>query len=351
MTSNLIITSLSPGVGKTTFTFALALKFKQEGKNVGYFKPISDTEVDTDAKDAKELLEMQEEESIICPSLVSTYEYDMTDEQKESVKQSILDAYKKLNANYDILLIESCRMVHRLVYLGLSTKELAQMLDAKVLILTSGEEVEDADRLILTTDYLKEAGISVLGGILTLVPQELFELFKTTICPKLTEQFNIKTFGLVPDRTSLVAPTVKEIKEVLNAKVLAGKKYMNKLVENYMVGAMEPESALKYFRRSINKAVITGGDRPQLALAAMETDTSVLVLTGSLHPPAMVLARAEEAKIPVLLVVGDTYSTVKRLTHTPVYGKIHADQKEKLDSWDKIFETVDYKAILSALGQ
>ncbi|MHA2091993.1 MAG: DRTGG domain-containing protein, partial [Candidatus Kariarchaeaceae archaeon] len=159
----------------------------------------------------------------------------------------------------------------------------------------------------------------------------------------------IKTFGLVPDRLALVAPTVKELKEVLNAKILAGKQYLDKLVENYVVGAMEPESALKYFRRSINKAVITGGDRPQLAIAALETDTSALVLTGSIHPPARVLSKAEEVKVPVLLVTGDTYSTIKRLTETPLYGKIHTDQTEKIESWNEVLETVEYREILQAL--
>ncbi len=349
MTSNLFITSLSPGVGKTTFTLALALKIKKEGKRVGYFKPITDLEQDTDAVDAKELLEMKEDPSTICPALVSSYEYDMTEEQKDNIKKSILDAYNSMKSNYDIILIESCRMVHRLAFLGLSTKELAIMLDAKVLILSSGEEVVDADRLILTTQYLKAADIDVIGGILTLVPQELFGLFETAICPKLRDQHKINTFGLVPDRTTLVAPSVKEINEVLNAKVIAGEQYQHKLVENYMVGAMEPESALKYFRRSVNKAVITGGDRPQLAIAALETDTSVLILTGGLHPSQMVLAKAETSKVPVLLVAGDTYSTIKQLTANPVYGKIRADQKEKIDSWNEIFETVKYREILDAL--
>ncbi|MHA2171391.1 MAG: DRTGG domain-containing protein [Candidatus Kariarchaeaceae archaeon] len=349
MTSNLYITSLSPGVGKTTFTFALAMKFKQEGKKVGYFKPISDLEEDTDAEDAKALLEMPEDVKTICPALVSTYEYDMTEDRVEQIKHSIKDAYTELQKNYDFLLIETCRMVHRLGFLGLSTKDLAAILNAKVLILTSGETVEDADRLILTTDYLKSHGVEVLGGMFTLVPQELFELFRTAICPKLQSTNGIKTFGLVPDRLALVAPTVKELKEVLNAKILAGKQYLDKLVENYVVGAMEPESALKYFRRSINKAVITGGDRPQLAIAALETDTSALVLTGSIHPPARVLSKAEEVNVPVLLVTGDTYSTIKRLTETPLYGKIHTDQTEKIESWNEVLETVKYKEILQAL--
>ena len=37
-----------------------------------------------------------------------------------------------------------------------------------------------------------------------------------------------------------------------------------------LVGAMSVESALSYFRRKPNKAVITGGDRADIQLAALE---------------------------------------------------------------------------------
>jgi BioD-like phosphotransacetylase family protein len=40
-----------------------------------------------------------------------------------------------------------------------------------------------------------------------------------------------------------------------------------------MVGAMSAENALSYFRRKAHKVVITGGDRPDIQLAALETST------------------------------------------------------------------------------
>ena len=53
MSKNLFITSINPGVGKTTFTLALALRLQKDGLKIGYFKPITDKTVDTDARDAK----------------------------------------------------------------------------------------------------------------------------------------------------------------------------------------------------------------------------------------------------------------------------------------------------------
>ncbi len=346
---NIFITSLNPGVGKTTFTLALALKLKDEGYNVGYFKPITDNINDTDAIDAKELLGMPENKEIINPVIVTAFEYDMPENHLESIKTKISDAYNQLIAKYDFLVIESCRKAAYLAYLKLSGKDLAEMFNAKVIIVTQGREIEDVDRIILGYDYFKASNIEVLGAIQTLVPDELLEHIRTIINPGLKKNHGICVLGLIPDRGTLAAPTVEEVASALGARVLAGSEYLNNLVENYVVGAMQPETALKYLRRSIRKAVITGGDRPQLAIAALETDTSAIILTGSILPPAQVLSKAEEKKVPILLVSGDTYSTIKTLTETPIYGKLHADQKEKLEAWNMILENVDYKKIIDKL--
>ena len=69
-----------------------------------------------------------------------------------------------------------------------------------------------------------------------------------------------------------------------------------------MVGGMTAESAMKEMRRLNRKAMITGGDRSDMLLAALSTDTSCLILTGGLYPDNHVLAKAEELQVPVLLV-------------------------------------------------
>ena len=107
--------------------------------------------------------------------------------------------------------------------------------------------------------------------------------------------------------------SVKEIAKRLNAEVLAGEAGLNKRVEEYLIGAMTFENALKYFRRYKNKAVITGGDRPDIQLAALETPTSCLILSGNLYPSAPILVKADENEVPILLVSDDTLSTMKKV--------------------------------------
>jgi len=77
---------------------------------------------------------------------------------------------------------------------------------------------------------------------------------------------------------------------------------------------MTMDSALAYLRRAANKAVVMGGDRADLALAALETHTSVLILTGGLYPDVKVLARAGEKGVPVILTYQDTYTVIEMIS-------------------------------------
>ena len=56
------------------------------------------------------------------------------------------------------------------------------------------------------------------------------------------------------------------------------------MAETYLIGAMSPDHALRYFQRAANKVVVVGGDRAEIILAALETPTAAIVLTGSYVP-------------------------------------------------------------------
>jgi len=100
---------------------------------------------------------------------------------------------------------------------------------------------------------------------------------------------------------------------VLGGEILTGNIALDRPVEDIIIGAMTIESALGYLRRSPNKAFITGGDRADLALAALETSMSALILTGGLYPDVKILSRATEKGVPVILVHYDTYTTIEKL--------------------------------------
>jgi BioD-like phosphotransacetylase family protein len=99
----------------------------------------------------------------------------------------------------------------------------------------------------------------------------------------------------------------------------------------------------------LRKAVITGGDRTDIQLAALTTDVSALILTGNYYPDVRVLSRADELGVPVLLVPGDTYSTVREIA--TLTGRIKPSDNKKIQLARQIVEEhVDWQRILAALA-
>jgi BioD-like phosphotransacetylase family protein len=92
------------------------------------------------------------------------------------------------------------------------------------------------------------------------------------------------------------------------------------MVESLTIGAMNVNAALEYFRQRENMAVVTGSDRTELQLAALETSTNCLILTGHAPPQSLIINRAEDLEIPVLSVDLDTLTTVEIIDRA--FGKV-----------------------------
>ncbi|MHA1459564.1 MAG: DRTGG domain-containing protein [Promethearchaeota archaeon] len=108
---------------------------------------------------------------------------------------------------------------------------------------------------------------------------------------------------------------MSEVKEAIGGEFIneLASTGLNNTVETFIIGAMNAQAALKYLRQVKKAAVITGGDRADLALAALNEDVSVLILTGFIQPDAKVIRVANEKNIPIILSPSDTYTTMRNL--------------------------------------
>jgi BioD-like phosphotransacetylase family protein len=159
------------------------------------------------------------------------------------------------------------------------------------------------------------------------------------------EKHGIKVLGLIPEDKNLSAPTAREICDFIGGRVLAGKDGLDKMIEAILIGAMTPDSAAKYFRRVTNELVITGGDRTDIILTALETDVSAIVLTGNLHPSAKVLPKADELKVPLILVPYDTYTTLQYIQK--IIGKIKPRDSRRISTAvNLVREHVDWRQLI-----
>ena len=230
--------------------------------------------------------------------------------------------------------------------MGLSNVRLAEALGAPVLVLVRcHQEMQIVDDALAARYRL---GDQLLGVILNHVPDRTDEFLEKIARPFL-EKEGVRVLGALPQRPRLSALSVGELMELLEAEVLSETYDPEALIETFTIGAMTAEAALKRFRRQKNKAVITGGDRSDIQLAALETSTAALILTGNLQPSPIIIQQADSLGVPVLLVQTETMETVNLIEQ--VYSRTRLGQPEKLEAFIQLMEEyVDTKAIFSALG-
>lgn len=340
------------GSGKTAICLALALKIKEAGLKVGYYKPVwtpagVGATVDDDAVLMKEVLGLAASPESISPFVASAQylaRYDNPSRDLDGIKRGFADAGKGV----DVVFVEGTNWPYVMMSLGLDAAALAREFGSTALLVSKVINDYSLDAALVVCRLVADAKVPLAGVIFNNVPRTLLDKTKSTYGPTL-DKWGYAVRGVVPCSVELSAPTVAEFQDVLGGEILAGEEHLDRVVEDVLIGAMTLESAHNYLRRATNKAVITGGDRADLALAALETSTSVLVLTGGLYPNVKVLARAAEKSVPVILVHYDTYTAAEKLHD--VSRKIRPKDLQAIAvARDNLDKYCDAAGILKALG-
>jgi BioD-like phosphotransacetylase family protein len=191
-----------------------------------------------------------------------------------------------------------------------------------------------------------------IGVILNKVTHEFLQSVTDYIVPFLKRK-DIDILGILPHDSVVGSVTVEELNDIIGGKLLCGHNRLNNLIEHFLIGAMQVDKAIEYFKRTRNNAVIAGGDRSDIHLSAIESGTEsgteCLILTGDLYPSEMIISRAEEKEIPILVVRDDTYTVAKKLEKLSV--RIRLRDKTKVDRGiNLVTENVDFPLLYKKLG-
>ena len=231
----------------------------------------------------------------------------------------------------DLVILEGGANLHEGSLFNLATVQVAEALDAGVLLVNRYDPIASIDLLLSAQERL---GKRLLGCIINDIPRDRVESVQTTLVPYL-EQIGIPVFGIVHRNGLLRSVTVKQLVEQLKAEILCRPDRLDLMVESLSIGAMNVNSALEYFRRGNNMAVVTGGDRADIQLAALETSTQCLILTGHLRPQPFIVSRAEDLEIPILSVDLDTLTTVEIIDRA--FGQVRLQEPIKINCARELF--------------
>jgi hypothetical protein len=193
--------------------------------------------------------------------------------------------------------------------LGLSATQVAELTDAAVMPVIGYRPDLDLDSILLTQQLF---GDRLIGIVVNGAPRRVVETTASQLEPFM-ERHGLKLFGVMARDPVLRSITVRELAEELGGKVLCAEDQLDQLVETFSLGAMTGEAAFRFFQRKANKAVITGGDRSDVIMAALRTSTRCLILTGNLRPDVRVLGAGADQGVPMILVREDTLTTTDKV--------------------------------------
>jgi BioD-like phosphotransacetylase family protein len=328
---NIFIASTEAFAGKTSLAIGLGKRLQQDGFRVGYIKPVTATHSSTSgtsvcvvqtapppptldvvvlkAEFARRELGLDAQPHEIAPVRLNPelLERAIRAPAQVDYRAQLWEAYQRISADKDVILIEGGDHPLEGSLVDLSSLQIVEMFDSRVLAVVR----YDTCRCIDTAAGLRSLyGDRLLGLVINAVPRPQMRFVREVARP-LLEAREIPVLAVLPEERLLSSVSVRELVETLGGETLCCQEGLDDLVEYLMVGAMTAETAITYFRRRPNKAVITGGDRTDVMFAALETSTQCLILTGNRHPIPEVLSRAREVRVPIIVVEPDTLTAVR----------------------------------------
>lgn len=348
----LLIGSSEAYSGKSAVILGMAHRLKEKGIDIAYGKPIgtclSESQADNLDEDVRFIAETlqlsaQRNLSTLLSLDEETIVHRITGADQTNYLQQLQD-YRNQTTG-DLVLLEGAGTLEEGRLFNLSLVQMAHTLDAPVVLVARFRSGLVVEGLMAAKQQL---GDRLLGVILNDVPLQQLEIVETQIKPFLEPQ-GIDVLGILPQNNLLRSVSVGELVHQLNAEILCRPDRMELMVESLKIGAMNVNSALEYFRKGNNMAVVTGGDRTDIQLAALETSTQCLILTGHLPPNATVLSRADDLEVPILSVDLDTLTTVEIIDRT--FGQVRLHEPIKVQTICQMMsQGFDVDRLLTKLG-
>ncbi len=291
----LYIVSAEEAAGKTAVCAGIAVNLLNAGKKVGYLKPqVSEKDrYDGDVAFMRNVLGLAD--VVNAPDIVK---------------------------GRDIVLVEASLGKKAGDAVSKATYGAAKEMKARAIAVEtfSGQPSKFAD-------LYKGFGESFLGVVINKVPSSQFKRAKEEAAA-LFGAGGIKVLGIIPENRALLALTIGELAESIGGKILNNAEKSGELVENYMLGALTIDSGLIYFGRKSRKAAILREERLDMQLAALETPTICLVLSGSHQPPVSnVLQKAASLGVPVITTDTAVPDIVASVENAIANTRLHQEKK------------------------
>ena len=348
MNKAIYITTNEPHSGKSAITLGMMSMLIGKATKVGYFRPIiedtEDDKIDSHIQTVIDYFKLEIPYDDAYAITKSRLIKEKNNGNIDSVIDLIIEKYKKLEDQFDFVLVEGTSFSGEGTAIELDINVLiAKNLGIPVTIVGSGENKSNEeliDTLSLTYNTFKDKDVDVLAIIANKVNADDRDIIKV----KLKNNFPESTLTYdIPVVKSLDSPTFKEIVKELDGKLLFGEKNINNQVESFSVGAMQLRNYLQHITEK--GLVITPGDRADVILGALQANQSInypsisgIILTGGIIPEDTIMKLIEGLSdiVPIASVEDGTYLIANKIG--AIKSKIYADNIKKIETSIQVFQ-------------
>jgi len=341
----IVVSSIRSNAGKTSIIAGIIASVKD--KKFAYAKPLGDRLIyrrkkswDYDASFIINLLEHKGEMESHYENITLGFDHSklryMYDQ--EGIKKALSDIVTDIGGENDVLIIEGGKDFSCGAYLNLDPVSITKYIDGTLVIVVSGDNDSVIDDIKFIEKYMKIIDAHFGGVIINKVTD--VEAFENFFAPSIKDM-GINIIGVIPYEAQLTYFSLDFLAEKLFARVLAGEDNMKRVVKNIIIGTPStcPDNDqffTKQCQSKENQLMITSGDMSNMILAAIERDTTGIILTNDIVPHQNIIARAQERNIPILLVSMDTFKTAK--TIDDMEALLRNDDTEKINLLSDMIE-------------
>ncbi len=360
MSKAIYIASSEPNSGKSVITLGLMNILVGKIKNIAYFKPV----VNERAEEGKDI----HIETILAQfglkinysdTFAFTYDellHHRSEGNNSFIIDTIISKFKKLEESHDFVVVEGTSFNGEGASFEFDSNiDIAKNLGIPLILITKGDNSspeEIGNNILSTYQVLQDKEIQVLAIIANKINPSEVDGLKQIFINRLPKEV---LSAIIPFNKDLENPTMKEIVEAVNGKLLFGSSLLSNQVDHFIVGAMQLRNCLTRLKE--NTLIVTPGDRADIIVAMLQANLSKnypkvagMILSGGLEPeePIVKLVEGLETVIPMVQVETGTFETVNKVGS--VQSRIYADNKPKIELAISTFEKyIDGEAIIDKI--
>ncbi len=340
MSKAIYIATTGPNSGKSIISLGLMQMLLGKAAKVGYFRPIIDDflpgQMDNHIKTMITYFDLELEFEDAYAYTRSQIIQKKNKGKEDEIISKIIGKYKAIEDRFDFMLVEGTDFSGEDNIIEWDINVLmAKNLGIPTILLSSGvgKTLEDLiGNIQIAYDSFKEKGVEVLSVVANKVDPDYLDAVKEGLIANLPSEVLVNVIPLNP---VLANPTIKEIVEELDGKVLFGEAYLNNQAGYFSVGAMQLRNYLTHLKK--DSLVITPGDRADIILGALQANLSAnypmisgIVLTGGLLPEDSIIKLIEGLSeiVPIISVQGGTYSITNRIGD--IRPRMYAENLQKI---------------------